>query len=225
MLAKHPATARFIATKLCVKFISDRPPESAIQKSQQRFRNRMAIYARFTGHSFTFPSFGRTQHIARRSKRLGSSSFSAARAVGSSVKVPARGPVRVVQVLEQSGEPLYRCQPPTGFKATSEFWVNPGALVSRINFGLAIAGDRLPEIDIDRGYFRKRLESEKGDDVGRSIDLLNRWVLAGEMRTQTRARLVQELDSEEKVEAESGTTVNLSKQLGLLLGSPDFQRR
>ena len=41
------------------------------------------------------------------------------------------------------GEPLYQCQPPTGYKDTADAWVNTGALVGRMNFGLALAGNKL----------------------------------------------------------------------------------
>ena len=35
--------------------------------------------------------------------------------------------------------PLYFCQPPTGYEDTAEAWVNAGALVSRMNFALALS--------------------------------------------------------------------------------------
>ena len=41
------------------------------------------------------------------------------------------------------GEPLYQCQPPTGYKDTADAWVNTGALVGRMNFGLALAANKL----------------------------------------------------------------------------------
>ena len=39
--------------------------------------------------------------------------------------------------------PLYMCQPPTGYKDTADAWVNTGALVSRMNFALALAGGQM----------------------------------------------------------------------------------
>ncbi len=39
--------------------------------------------------------------------------------------------------------PLYLCQPPTGYDDTAATWVSSGALVSRMNFALAVADGRL----------------------------------------------------------------------------------
>jgi hypothetical protein len=42
------------------------------------------------------------------------------------------------------GEPLYLCQPPTGYSDAAEAWVSTGALVARLNFALQLAAGRLP---------------------------------------------------------------------------------
>jgi uncharacterized protein (DUF1800 family) len=49
----------------------------------------------------------------------------------------------LVRQVADLGEPLYQCQPPTGYKDTADAWVNTGALVGRMNFGLALAGNKL----------------------------------------------------------------------------------
>ena len=48
------------------------------------------------------------------------------------------------QALTRMGQPLYRALPPTGWPEVAQPWVNPGALVARIDFGLRLAGGRLP---------------------------------------------------------------------------------
>jgi uncharacterized protein (DUF1800 family) len=228
LLARRPETARFIAKKLAVKFISDRPPESAVQKLAGTFQKTDGDLRAVYTELFHLPEFWSAQ--ARRSKIKTPWEFevSAARAVGATIQVSEKPPQRTMASLEQMGEPLYRCQPPTGFKATSEYWVNPGSLVTRINYGLALAADRIPEINIDQGIFWRKLNQEHSEELEASIDHLNRWILGGEMRAETRTRLVKELGSEEKVVAEKDFqqgAFDLSKLLGLILGSPEFQRR
>jgi uncharacterized protein (DUF1800 family) len=49
----------------------------------------------------------------------------------------------LVQQVAQLGEPLYRCQPPTGYADKAETWVNTGALLSRMNFALALVTGRM----------------------------------------------------------------------------------
>jgi uncharacterized protein (DUF1800 family) len=46
----------------------------------------------------------------------------------------------LIGAVADLGMPLYRCQPPTGYKDTSEAWTNTGALVNRMNFALNFAG-------------------------------------------------------------------------------------
>src|SRR5204862_98032 len=52
----------------------------------------------------------------------------------------------VARALQQIGEPLYGSQPPTGFSDKSEAWINSGALMSRLNFVVALANNQLPGV-------------------------------------------------------------------------------
>ena len=54
----------------------------------------------------------------------------------------------LVRQLQQLGMPLYQCQPPTGYKDTADAWVNTGALVSRMNFALTLAGNKLRGVSV-----------------------------------------------------------------------------
>jgi uncharacterized protein (DUF1800 family) len=231
MLAKNPATARFIARKLCTKFISDKPPESAVQKIASVFLKTDGDLRAVYRALFHLPEFWSTAAMRSKIKTPWEYEISAIRAVGGLPDIPPRGPLHMIQSLTQMGEPLYRCQPPTGYKATSEYWVNPGALVTRINFGLALADDRIPEVDTNQAYFKKRLDHEHVEGTENTIDHFNTWILAGEMRPDTRASLSAELGGEGKVLTDPGKNgadkpaVNLAKILGLVIGSPEFQRR
>ena len=61
---------------------------------------------------------------------------SALRAAGTEV-----GDARpIVRELRELGMPLYMCQPPTGYADTADAWVNTGALVTRLNYALKLAG-------------------------------------------------------------------------------------
>ena len=52
-------------------------------------------------------------------------------------------PRAFVNTIGAMGEPLYQCQPPTGYKDTADAWVNTGALVNRMNFAVALTEGRL----------------------------------------------------------------------------------
>jgi uncharacterized protein (DUF1800 family) len=67
----------------------------------------------------------------------------AVRATGSDVS----DATMLVQQIAQLGEPLYRCQPPTGYADKAEAWVNTGALLNRMNFGLALVNGSMRGVD------------------------------------------------------------------------------
>jgi uncharacterized protein (DUF1800 family) len=228
MLASHPSTAHFIAKKLCVKFIADHPPESAIKKLAAVFLKTDGDLRAVYKELFALPEFWAESVRRTKIKTPWEFVVSGARALGATVEVSSKGPPGPLQVLEQMGEPIYRCQPPTGFKATAENWVNPGALVTRINFGLALASGRYPVLSVDRERFQLRLEAEQAHDISASVERLAQWLLAGELSDAVRKRLEAELEADEKVVSEAPShhmTVSLAKMLGLVLGSPEFQRR
>jgi uncharacterized protein (DUF1800 family) len=235
-LSELPATAHFIAKKLAIKFIQDNPPESAVKKLAQVFMSTHGDLGAVYAQLFRLPEFW--SEAARRSKIKTPFEYvvAATRAVGGVVPIQnIQAKYRTQHLLGEMGEAPYECQPPTGYKATSEFWVNPGALVTRINFGLALGANRLPEVNFERSDWQRRLNEAQAHTPERVLDLLNLWILHGDMRTETRKRLVAELKGEPEVIAEPlGTVaaaakpvqaVNLQKLVGLIIGSPEFQRR
>jgi uncharacterized protein (DUF1800 family) len=83
---------------------------------------------------------------------------SAVRATGAQAG-EAQDALPLVRELRELGMPLYSCQPPTGYKDTADAWVNTGALVSRMNFALALASNRLA------GVVVSNLESPRASDL------------------------------------------------------------
>jgi uncharacterized protein (DUF1800 family) len=140
MLATSPATAKFISTKLAVRFVSDEPPAALVDRMAQSFVStggdiKTVLRTMFESPEFWAPS-------AEKSKVKTPLEFvvSAVRASGASVS-NAQG---LVQALDKLGMPLYGMQTPNGYSWMSEPWVSTGALVSRMNFALVMAGDKLP---------------------------------------------------------------------------------
>jgi uncharacterized protein (DUF1800 family) len=139
ILAKHPSTARFIATKLVRRFVSDTPPPALVDRVAARFRDTDGDLRDVMRTLLTSPEFFAADVYRVKIKTPFEFVVSAVRATDAEVH-DARLLVRQVADL---GEPLYQCQPPTGYKDTADAWVNTGALVGRMNFGLALAGNKL----------------------------------------------------------------------------------
>ena len=142
ILASHPSTARFIATKLARRFVSDTPPESLVARAAARFKETDGNIAEVVRTIVTSPEF--FAPAARQAKVKTPLEFivSAVRATGGSVTETRP----MLKALRDLGMPLYMCQPPTGYDDTAETWVSPGALVTRINVAQQIAGNRAEEI-------------------------------------------------------------------------------
>jgi len=137
ILAAHPSTARFIATKLARRFVSDVPPPALVDRAAARFRETGGDLREVTRTILTAPEFLSPDAYYAKVKTPFEFVVSALRATAT--EVPDARPI--VRELQQLGMPLYMCQPPTGYKDTADAWVNTGALVSRMNYALKLAGN------------------------------------------------------------------------------------
>src|SRR5206468_1214804 len=58
-------------------------------------------------------------------------------------------PKGLLRAVARIGEPLFAAQPPTGYLDTAQNWLSPGALLARIDFGLALAAGQLQGVTVD----------------------------------------------------------------------------
>jgi uncharacterized protein (DUF1800 family) len=144
ILAREPATARLIATKLARRFVSDTPTPALVDRAAARFRATDGDLREVTRTILTSPEFLAPESYRAKVKTPFEFVVSAARAVGADVQEA----LPLVRQLQQLGMPLYQCQPPTGYKDTADAWVNAGALVSRMNFALTLAGNKLRGVSV-----------------------------------------------------------------------------
>jgi uncharacterized protein (DUF1800 family) len=200
ILARHPSTARFISTKLAKKFVADDPPPALIERMAKTFRDsggdiRAVMSAMLDSREFF--SQGAFQAKVKTPLEL---VVSAARATYAQVDFA----IPLTMQIAQLGQPLYRKIEPTGYSSANAEWVNSAALLARMNFALALTGNRVPGVKVDTDAF----------DNGAAA--VARQLLFHDPTQQT-------LDSIEKALAQREPTPALVA--GLVLGSPDFQRR
>jgi uncharacterized protein (DUF1800 family) len=129
ILAHQPATARRIAHQLCVRLVADDPPPALVERIARVFLAsdgdlRETVRAVVTSPEFSDP-------LAYRGKVKSPFEYviSAVRALGGATDGKA-----LARQLVQMGEPLYLCQPPTGYSDRADAWINSGALIARLNF-------------------------------------------------------------------------------------------
>jgi uncharacterized protein (DUF1800 family) len=135
ILAKHPSTAHFIATKLVRHFVSDTPPAALVDRTAARFRETDGDLREVMRTILTSPEFLSPDARAAKVKTPFEFVASALRTTATDVD----DATQYVRALQQLGMPLYMCQPPTGYADTADAWVNTGALVNRMNFALRLA--------------------------------------------------------------------------------------
>jgi uncharacterized protein (DUF1800 family) len=195
ILASHPATSRFIATKLVRRFVSDTPPPPLVERAAARFRETDGDLREVVRAIVTSPEFFAAEAYRAKVKTPFEFIVSAVRATGAEVE----DAMPLVRALQQLGMPLYSCQPPTGYKDTADAWVNTGALVNRMNIALALSNNQMRGIRVDP------LEST-GDSDSFIAKIVN-----GDVSESTRATI-----------AKASTAPQVA---ALTLGSPEFQRK
>jgi uncharacterized protein (DUF1800 family) len=140
MLATSPATAHFISQKLAVRFVSDNPPATLVDKMAESFLKSHGEIKTVLRTMFDAPEFWAPTVYRAKVKTPIEFVISAARASNLQVANPAG----LVQALDKLGMPLYGMQTPNGYSWKQDEWVSTGALVSRMNFSLVLSANRLP---------------------------------------------------------------------------------
>jgi uncharacterized protein (DUF1800 family) len=220
LLAKHPRTAKFISTKLARRFVSDNPPAPLVARMAKTFESSDGDI-RAVMHTMIYsPEFWSCDAYRAKIKTPFELVVSAVRALGTDVDTA----MPLVQWVGRIGEPLYQCQPPTGYADTAEAWVNTGALLNRLNFSLTLAGNKVRGARADVGSLLGVDATEPKVALQRALQIF----LGGQASTTTLETLQKQLDSPQVLQAKLDDPVkkvDLGVVTGLVLGAPEFQRR
>ena len=245
ILANSPATAKFVARKLAVKFVSDNPSQELVNRVAEAFTKSKGDIKTTLRALFTSDDFFDSDNYRAKIKTPFELMISSLRTLGAETNG-----AQVQGLLNKMGEQLYGYQAPTGYPDTAEDWVNTGALLERMNFAVALASNRIPGTKVDLKKFESK---EKSQILDQSIAS----VLSGEVNPNTKTMLLKQIEQpliEAKLDAEmdddemenpqmmnaqgggrnrqnqtrliapSGNA-EVFKVVGLILGSPDFQRQ
>ena len=221
LLARHPSTAKFISTKLARRFVSDTPPQSLVSRMAKTFESSDGDIRAVLNTMIYSPEFWSREAYQAKIKTPFELVVSTARALGADVDTP----MPLVQWTGRIGEPLYQCQPPTGYADKSDAWVNTGALLNRLNFSLALAGNKVRGSRSDVGSL---LGPEADGDAKAALNRAVQVFLAGQTAPTTVDTLEQQLENPQVLQAKLDDPVkrvDLGVVAGLVLGAPEFQRR
>jgi len=205
MLAHHPSTAKFITKKIAVRFVSDTPPQSLLDKMARSFTEHDGDIKEVLITMASSPEFWSAQSLREKTKSPFELAISSVRALNAHIVAP----YPLYLWITKMGQTLYYYQAPTGFPDKGQYWINTGALLNRMNFGLALATKRIPGITFDLKALNNNHEPESAQD---GLVTYGKLIMPERNLDQTIARLTPMLndpDLGKKIDEAAGKTKSI----------------
>lgn len=237
ILSKHPATARFISTKLARRFLGDDPPPAAVARAAKVFLATdgsitETVRSLITSKEFSSPA-------VYQAKVKTPFEYVAATLRATAAETDANRPV--LDWISRMGQPVFGRVTPDGYPDKASEWLSSNDLLARLNFAGALMLNNIKGTTVKVGEFIV-LPAEPL----KMPDAVIKALLAGTASDKTRAELAKLAADPPAAEtkvvsaaAPAGTNAwaataarpddrkkAVAAQLvALALGSPEFQRR
>jgi len=264
MLAHNTSTAKFISRKIAMHFVCDDPPQSLVNKMAKTFIDKDGDIKQVLITMVSSTEFWSKQAVRQKTKSPFELAISAVRSLDADVTMP----YQLYNWIDKMGQKLYYYQAPTGFPDKGQYWINSGALLNRMNFGLAIVAQRIPGVGVNLLALNGGHEPESAEtalvtygkimiperDISNTVQqltpLLHDPLLENKVgqaagkatATQTENKpggsatknnAANEYAYNDKGDSQNNTAANgisagknmLSQVVGIIIGSPEFQRR
>jgi uncharacterized protein (DUF1800 family) len=215
MLATSPQTAHFISLKLAQRFVSDDPPPALVDRMAKTFEKKKGDIREVLSTLFHSPEFWADNAYRAKVKTPLEFVASAVRATGANVE----DAMPLARQIANMGMPLYGAQPPTGYSMKAETWVSSSALLNRMNFALGLTGGKVRGVKVDTAQLAGA--SPPLQDAALALSTLEAKLLADDVSKQTHDSIMAQMQAP----AKPSRPPDASTIAGLLLGSPEFQKR
>lgn len=230
LLATSPQTAHFISLKLAQRFVSDDPPAALVDNMAKVFEKTKGDIREVLATLFRSPEFWADGAYRAKVKTPLEFVASAVRATGADVD----DAFPLAHQIGNLGMPLYSAQPPTGYSMKADTWVSSSALLGRMNFALGMTAGKVRGVKVDAVQLAGGPPT-LGDPTT-ALAALEAKLLAGDVSKQTHDSIIAQIGSPAKDAATNSQNQmaasiapagppDASMIAGLLLGSPEFQRR
>ncbi len=251
--AHHASTSKFISKKLAIRFVSDTPPQSLLDKMAKTFLDTDGNISEVLLTMISSIEFWNAESLRAKTKSPFEYAISSVRALDADIEFP----FQVNQWITKMGQKLYFYSAPTGFPDRGQYWINTGALLTRMNFGLALAAKKIPGVSFDLASLNDHHESESAQaalityshlmmpernvetTISRLTPLINKPGIDKNINDVANQRnnsnemepdeMVMEEKktnhSEPKIKNSFGDNTMLAQVVGIIIGSPEFQRR
>jgi uncharacterized protein (DUF1800 family) len=228
LLAHNPKTAHFISQKLAMRFVSDDPPPALVDRMTKTFLKKDGDIRDVLRTMLKSPEFWSSAAYRAKVKTPLEFVVSAVRASGAEVD-DARA---LIGTLNNMGMMPYGMMPPTGFSMKADTWVNSSALLGRMNFALGLAAGKIRGVKIDSASLAAGTAAGTTDaamtDAQQVLATLEKSLLSGDISKQTHDTISKQLEdpkiSQRRLD-DPKRPPNIAAITGLILGSPEFQRR
>jgi uncharacterized protein (DUF1800 family) len=243
-LATSEQTAHFISLKLAQRFVSDDPPPALVDRMAKTFEKKKGDIREVLATLFHSPEFWTDGNYRAKVKTPLEFVASAVRATGAEVE----DALPLTRQLNNMGMPLYRAQPPTGYSMKAETWVSSSALLGRMNFALALTAGKV------KGVAADAIQLSGGPpaptDSTQALSNMEEKLLAGDVSQQTHESILAQMQTPAKPKTKTEATdlshpdrskdksketadkppkplrpSDVNTMAGLLLGSPEFQKK
>jgi uncharacterized protein (DUF1800 family) len=223
LLAHNPKTAHFISQKLAMRFVSDNPPPALVDRMTETFLKKDGDIREVLRTLFKSPEFWSPDAYRTKVKTPLEFVVSAVRASGAEVE-DARA---LVGTLNNMGMMPYGMMPPTGYSMKAETWVNSSALLGRMNFALGLSAGKIKGVKVDPASLDMGNAAGTAD-AQLALAALESSLLTGDISKQTHDTISKQLEdpaiSQRRLD-DPKRPPNVAAITGLILGSPEFQRR
>ena len=214
MLGDHPSTAKFITKKIAVRFVSDNPAQTLLNKMAKTFEASDGDIREVILAMVKSREFWTEKAIREKTKSPFELVMSAVRGLDADV----RQPYQLFSWVNKMGQKIYYYQAPTGFPDKGQYWINTGALLNRMNFGIALASQKIPGVKIDLSALNGNREPESAEAA---LLTYGKLIMPERALGESVERLKPLLNAPELlVKMDKAAAV-----VGLIIGSPEFQRK
>jgi uncharacterized protein (DUF1800 family) len=183
IVARHPSTARFITKKLVRHFVSDSAPPALVNQCAGVFTKTDGDIRETVRCIVTSPEFFSRAAYRAKVKTPFEVVASALRAMNAQ---PDTTP-RTAQLVARLGQPIFGRQTPDGWPDRADAWMNTGAILNRINFGLALAAGRVPGASLATWPLTPSLRAQSRPA---QVDGVIKAILGGQSSPETRSILM-----------------------------------
>ena len=230
ILAKSPATARFIATKMARRFLGDNPPVAVVDRAAKTFLSTDGSITETLRSIITSSAFFNTANY--RTKVKSPFEFVASALRATNAETDANRPI--LDWIGRMGQPVYGRVTPDGYPDISREWLSNNDLLARFNFATAFAMNNIKGTTLDAVKL-----IVGGTDPSKAGDEIARALILGEISDKTRTAL-EKLSVEpapatvvpagasnlvKPATPESKSKALDSQLVALALGAPEFQHK